>query len=760
MVASQGTNGNGQAQAAEIAAACARFVTEPDQLIELRGLHAGKAGTVSGYFTDLKKLGEAAQYYSGKAQGLYITPNPVRGDLLARAKNRVIERAQHTTSDADILGLRWMLTDFDPVRPAGISSTDAEHAAALARARDCRDYLGSFGWPSPIYGDSSNGAHLSYAIDLPNEPWAIELLKKCLQVLSSRFSDKSVAVDLKTCNPARIWKCYGALSCKGDNLPERPHRYAKVLEAPGPLVRVPKDLLEALAAKLVPPPPPQSSERTRQDGTYSRLKVEQWLQDRGRGFKVKLTPTPDGRTVYILTECPFDQAHGGNGEVSIMQNSSGKLSAACMHNSCDGKGWQEFKVAIGAPDGHHYDPPLSGNGRLRENSTSPRAPQVATVFDVGPLQLYPDAPRRSGGTGKITVPVKVMRGQLFLDQIPLSNSATGRRQVVSLLSHHLGKNASEHREKSHQVLGLIIAQGIELLAGSQSIDEGRWLRDIVGPNASKSLKIVCRTDRGVWSESRGCEITRADYLSCTPGWLVDEAEEAVDAPHDANGVVNRHMLLKAIKSELEVSWADLIDKLPLASGADLNQNTAVGRKFREAMVRLLTATQTFEVSRTVEGTNGKSVAARASLISRVRSQFAQQRPGMRASARERWREVQKAFAAWWRPHVGADGELTVVLAIRWELVGQIHVELPGVHDQASLTSLGLKFGVLSEMPRVPTRLSGGRHLAVISQDLTQELFDDPSKWVDGHATGEDGVTELSDSAGAEVANQLDDSVTQ
>ena len=33
------------------------------------------------------------------------------------------------------------------------------------------------------------------------------------------------------------------------------------------------------------------------------------------------------------------------------------MVAACMHNSCTGKGWQEFKQAIGKPDGNHYDPP-------------------------------------------------------------------------------------------------------------------------------------------------------------------------------------------------------------------------------------------------------------------------------------------------------------------------------------------------------------------------------------------------------------------
>ena len=62
----------------------------------------------------------------------YVTINPVRLDLLARADNR-LARARHTTRDADILCLRWLYLDIDPLRPAEISSTEAELAAAIQR---------------------------------------------------------------------------------------------------------------------------------------------------------------------------------------------------------------------------------------------------------------------------------------------------------------------------------------------------------------------------------------------------------------------------------------------------------------------------------------------------------------------------------------------------------------------------------------------------------------------------------------------------
>ena len=39
-------------------------------------------------------------------------------------------------------------------------------------------------------------------------------------------------VDVKNGNPARVWKLYGTLAAKGDNLPEWPHRLSHILETP------------------------------------------------------------------------------------------------------------------------------------------------------------------------------------------------------------------------------------------------------------------------------------------------------------------------------------------------------------------------------------------------------------------------------------------------------------------------------------------------------------------------------------------------
>ena len=202
---------------------------EPGQVAEIRVPNT-IWNTVSGYFDDLDKMAQTAVSLSGTGPGVYTTLNPVNPELLARAVNRVKKYARETTADQDIINRLWLPIDFDPVRPAGISSTDTEHEAALDRARACRQWLTSLGWPEPIFADSGNGAHLLYRISLPTDDR--RYVERSLKTLASQFNDDDVVVDVGVYNPARIWKVYGTLAAKGDSTPDRPHRLARILEVP------------------------------------------------------------------------------------------------------------------------------------------------------------------------------------------------------------------------------------------------------------------------------------------------------------------------------------------------------------------------------------------------------------------------------------------------------------------------------------------------------------------------------------------------
>ena len=212
------------------------LLQEPDAITELRALDVdGRDEVWFGYFDSdhRTQLAEAATRYDGRA-GLYITLNRIHSGLLARSPNRLTRatKKSKTTSDRDVLWRRWLPVDVDPIRPAGISSTDEERTCALQAARECWQYLKTRGWPEQIVADSGNGYHLLFKIDLPNDALSERLVKSTLEALAARFNNSRVEIDAKNFNAARIWKLYGTLSHKGASLADRPHRPSKLMHNP------------------------------------------------------------------------------------------------------------------------------------------------------------------------------------------------------------------------------------------------------------------------------------------------------------------------------------------------------------------------------------------------------------------------------------------------------------------------------------------------------------------------------------------------
>src|SRR4051794_14162577 len=92
-------------------------------------------------------------------------------------------------------------------------------------------------------------------------------------------------------------------------------------------------------------------------------------------------------------------------------------------------------------------------------------------------------------------------------------------------------------------------------------------------------------------------MTRADVLAYTPTRLVDAAEQAIAAPRDDTGLVSRSGLLVALRAELDIFFADMVEALPRAGAADITPETTAAQRFRAALVMLWAATRTFEVSK-------------------------------------------------------------------------------------------------------------------------------------------------------------------
>jgi hypothetical protein len=116
-------------------------------VMEIRILKTSQK-TVSGYFNNLSAAEQAVRAAMAKYNGsanFYATLNPAKPDVLARAANRLKPYADTTTADSEILRRRWLGVDLDPVRPKGVSSTEGELAAAVARREALVEWLAAKG---------------------------------------------------------------------------------------------------------------------------------------------------------------------------------------------------------------------------------------------------------------------------------------------------------------------------------------------------------------------------------------------------------------------------------------------------------------------------------------------------------------------------------------------------------------------------------------------------------------------------------------
>jgi hypothetical protein len=361
-------------------------------VFETRALHVARNGsgftrTVSGYFTDPAEAARFLAAVDGFARGMYVTLNEVNPALLARAANRLREvgKADPTTADAEIVRRTRLLVDVDPVRPSGITATDAEHAAALDRARAIRDVLVEMGAPAPLLVDSGNGAQVILGIDLPADDGG--LVKRVLEGLAFRFDDDAVRVDRTVYNPARIVKVPGTLTRKGDATPDRPHRRAAILEGPDHLDVTPRETLEAVAAWApAPEARPRSAHRPGE-----KFDLDAWLDRHGIESR---RPRPwRGGTLHSIS-CHRNPDHGFDAWVA--QDGDGMLAAGCFHNTCTFKTWRDLKDAF-EPSRIETRPAPGRPARTTEAPDVAEPEWIREVMDEAP-PLDPEMAGPSTGT--------------------------------------------------------------------------------------------------------------------------------------------------------------------------------------------------------------------------------------------------------------------------------------------------------------------------------------------------------------------------
>lgn len=401
------------------------MLLQPGDVFEVRApdcrerRDARYAFTCSGYFnfeTLDAAVSEIAELdRSAIAPGIYVTVNPVAPALLARAANRIKPRARETTQDKDVVRRRWLLIDVDPVRPAGVSSTNAELTRALERARALAEFLATPGWPAPILAMSGNGYHLLYRIDLPTDDGG--LVKAVLAALADRFSDDAVAVDRSVHNPARIVKVIGTVSRKGDELrdvaglEDRPHRRSEFIEVSDQVDAVPEALLRALVdakdgsddatrPNVAAPVANGGNYNGRFDCTPAGVRA--WLE--AHGAAVKGERRNGDKTLLLLERCPINPeiVSTGGSDIAVMVGDDGMLAYCNKHNRGQAYTWHDLRRAL--------DP-----------SYEPRPPEDGSVDLTAFGVSARDSPQEPGGDKQPTdpgpVPEELLRMPGFVGEV-------------------------------------------------------------------------------------------------------------------------------------------------------------------------------------------------------------------------------------------------------------------------------------------------------------------------------------------------------
>ena len=325
-----------------------RFVEllwRPGDVREVRIPKYNKYGhTASGYFDSPESLAESAAKWDGKAN-LYFTLNPVNPALMARASNRIADKAETTSADVDVIRRRWLFIDIDPDRPSGISSTEDERQAARLALDEVVSFLDNKDWPQPIVAMSGNGWYLLYPISLPNDPSSLELVRGVLVSLATRFNNEAVHIDTTVCNAARLAGLIGSMKVKGDFLTDRPHRRSQLESVPQQLAVISEELLAELAAEQSQPEANLPKDGSIFNGSTPLL--EELLQSRHIEYRTQPLDG-NGVTWYHVEKCPFhyDECHPF--ECGVGQKlPDGPYAGKCFHAETEPRGWQEWKVALG-----------------------------------------------------------------------------------------------------------------------------------------------------------------------------------------------------------------------------------------------------------------------------------------------------------------------------------------------------------------------------------------------------------------------------
>lgn len=317
----------------------------PGDVFEVRAIGTAKKDILSGYFRDAETLLKAFDTIDMRQRNVYVTLGKVKDECFARSQSERFLKSPQTSSDTEIISYRWLFVDLDPVRTAGISSSNEELENAKTLSTIVLQYMRDIGFEEPVIAASGNGFHLLYRIDILNDEAGRALIAKCLKALSMLFDSNKVKIDTTNSNPSRICKLHGTLAQKGTSTKERPHRMSRILKVPDAISITDESVLLTLAAEL--PAEEQQEYRPARMMPRQEFDIKDFMAKHGMSYE---EDSNDRAKIYKLDECPFDPSHK-DGDAKIFAYPNGAIAFKCHHNSCRQYKWQDVRLKF-EPDAY------------------------------------------------------------------------------------------------------------------------------------------------------------------------------------------------------------------------------------------------------------------------------------------------------------------------------------------------------------------------------------------------------------------------
>jgi len=163
--------------------------------------------------------------------------------------------------------------------------------------------------------------------------------------LSIEFSDDKVEVDKTTYNPSRICRLYGTIACKGDNIPTRPHRQARIISIRGEGEIVTISQITKIVSKLQD----KHNINTEVTAEITNKKLKnvnkkkdeaEWLEK----YEIQVSHRKEeaDKIIYVLKQCPWNEEHTDK-SAYVIQYNNGNIVAGCHHNSCSENNWSTLR---------------------------------------------------------------------------------------------------------------------------------------------------------------------------------------------------------------------------------------------------------------------------------------------------------------------------------------------------------------------------------------------------------------------------------